>query len=446
MNKQLQILRKRAEKGDVEAASMLGCHYADGDGIEQDDTEAYKWFFVAAQQGDLVAQFNLGLFYEQGRGTKQNPSEAVKWYLKAATEGCAEAQCNLGACYHDGFGVERSEEDAVQWYLLAAEQGMAQAQFNLGISYLSGDGVERNTEKAVTWMLKAAEQNHARAQYKMGVIYYAGEGVEKNFDNAVMWWKKAAAQRIPKAQYMVGKYYLLHRKNYLEAEKWLWMAADQRYRPAIKLLGLRKRWPEALHHQILCRLASLANQDLQEWICEYRVLEADDWINQLNEFDREKFINGIDDDNIDALYSVGCCYYLHGDIARAIQWWNLVAENDYDHRAKFMLGCCYWNAEGIGRDLTKARYWFREAMEAGSPYGAYYLGSVYELGIGVSQSDKKALNAYITGLEHIDENISDEELYPNIRILQLAIKKKIAPIKQIMREAKECLEEYINSY
>ena len=83
MNKQLQILRKRAEKGDVEAASMLGCHYADGDGIEQDDTEAYKWFFVAAQQGDLVAQFNLGLFYEQGRGTKQNPSEAVKWYLKA---------------------------------------------------------------------------------------------------------------------------------------------------------------------------------------------------------------------------------------------------------------------------------------------------------------------------------------------------------------------------
>lgn len=185
---------------------------------------------------------------------------------------------------------------------------------------------------------------------------------------------------------------------------------------------------------------------LEDWICNHRFMEADGWINQLNEFDRGKFIDWIDDDNIDALYNIGCCYYLHGDTARAMQYWNLIAENNYDHRAKFMLGCCYWNGEGIGRDLTKARYWFREAMEAGSPYGAYYLGMAYELGIGVSQSDEKALNAYMTGLEDVDDSISGEELYPDIRILQLAIQKKIAPIKQIMREAKECLEEYIDSY
>jgi TPR repeat protein len=85
----------------------------------------------AAERGNANAQFNLGLLYYLGEGVEQDEEEAFHWYKKAAEQGNANAQCNLGYMYDLGEGVERNPEEAEKWYRKAAERGCTSAQFNL---------------------------------------------------------------------------------------------------------------------------------------------------------------------------------------------------------------------------------------------------------------------------------------------------------------------------
>ena len=73
----------------------MGVAYDYGRGVQQDYSEAAKWFKKAAEQGDATAQFNLGLAYEQGKGVAQDNRLAVKWYEKAAEQGDVDAKCKF---------------------------------------------------------------------------------------------------------------------------------------------------------------------------------------------------------------------------------------------------------------------------------------------------------------------------------------------------------------
>jgi TPR repeat protein len=55
----------------------------------------FKQIRKAADQGHAKAQYNLGVMYEKGEGVQQNYSEALKWYKKAADQGHAGAQSKL---------------------------------------------------------------------------------------------------------------------------------------------------------------------------------------------------------------------------------------------------------------------------------------------------------------------------------------------------------------
>ncbi len=78
-----------------------------------------------------VAQHNLGYMYQHGEGVEENDVDAVKWYRKAAEQGLAVAQYNLGYMYDNGEGVEESDTEAVKWYRNAAAQGQDDAKRRL---------------------------------------------------------------------------------------------------------------------------------------------------------------------------------------------------------------------------------------------------------------------------------------------------------------------------
>ncbi len=60
---------------------------------------------------------------------EQDYTEAVKWYRLAADQGNMwAAQYNLGYCYANGCGVEKSPEKALEYYRMAADQGHEQAE------------------------------------------------------------------------------------------------------------------------------------------------------------------------------------------------------------------------------------------------------------------------------------------------------------------------------
>ncbi len=49
-----------------------------------DYATAFREMKALAEQGNAAAQFNLGEMYNNGQGVRQDDSEAVKWYRLAA--------------------------------------------------------------------------------------------------------------------------------------------------------------------------------------------------------------------------------------------------------------------------------------------------------------------------------------------------------------------------
>jgi len=171
----LKWLQQAAEQGHLMAQNNLGAMYSNGRGVAQNDVEAEKWFRMAAMQGSAMAQNNLGLLYANGRSLNsdlsrevkhgvvsefkpsvpQNDAEAVKWYFLAAEQGYVPAQFNLGVMFGSGRGVLKDDTAAVKWYRRAAENGDAGSQFNLGARYANGRGVEQNNIEACKWWVIA---------------------------------------------------------------------------------------------------------------------------------------------------------------------------------------------------------------------------------------------------------------------------------------------------
>ncbi len=102
-----------------------------------DDTQAERWFRLAAEQGHADAQYDLGLMYANGEGVVEDDTEGAHWLRMAAGQGHAEAQYRLGRMFEEGEGVARDPEEAVRWYRLAGEQGIVLAQYQLGKLYAS---------------------------------------------------------------------------------------------------------------------------------------------------------------------------------------------------------------------------------------------------------------------------------------------------------------------
>jgi TPR repeat protein len=91
------ILKAMADKGDPDAQYELGKIYFKGNGFKDPNTEAYKWFGMAAEG-----------------------------YRKAAEKGNADAQYHLGDMIYHGFS-EGGVELAARWYYRAGKQGNADA-------------------------------------------------------------------------------------------------------------------------------------------------------------------------------------------------------------------------------------------------------------------------------------------------------------------------------
>ena len=191
---EIEQIRLLAEQGDVISQARLGYRYYVGEGIDQNYSEAEKWFRKSAVQGDSYAQYNLAVIHAFGEGIPQNMNEAVIWYRRAAEQDHTVAQYSLGFCYSFGEGVPRDEKTAAEWYLKSANNGYIPAQVMTGNTYHSGAGLPQDYLKAAEWYRKAADQGDAAAQYNLGTMYLLGQGVAQSDVQARNWYEKAAAQ------------------------------------------------------------------------------------------------------------------------------------------------------------------------------------------------------------------------------------------------------------
>ena len=84
MKVEFAICLEKAEQGDAESQSELGCLYRMGLGVNKDEAQAVEWYQKAAEAGNTKAQFYLGRLYEEGLGIAKDEARAMQWYLDAA--------------------------------------------------------------------------------------------------------------------------------------------------------------------------------------------------------------------------------------------------------------------------------------------------------------------------------------------------------------------------
>jgi TPR repeat protein len=90
-----------------------------------DYPKAFAMVVPLAEGGHALAQYQMGLMLEQGQGIDANLAEAYKWYKKAADQGIADAYFALGQIYHRGVVVPKDAIQAFVAFDIAASLGHA---------------------------------------------------------------------------------------------------------------------------------------------------------------------------------------------------------------------------------------------------------------------------------------------------------------------------------
>lgn len=101
--------------------------------IAQYSTMPIDQLAKAAQSGQAPAQFFLGNRFKHGQGVKQDQAQAFNWYKKAADQGISSAQLNVGQMYANGVGVKQDVRAAKSYLMKAAKLGDNRASYNLAV-------------------------------------------------------------------------------------------------------------------------------------------------------------------------------------------------------------------------------------------------------------------------------------------------------------------------
>ena len=186
-----------------ESYAVLAELYINGFGTSQDIKKAFELNLEGAKLGDHRAMFKVAYCYGQGQGVEANQSEAFKWYKKLADCGNIGAQNNIGsmyqigaqnnigAMYQNGTGVTKDSSEAFKWYMKAAKGGNSLAECNVGRCYASGDGIEKDLTEAVKWFTMSAEHGNPQGYSALANCYAYGLGVPKDLSKAAYWRDKA---------------------------------------------------------------------------------------------------------------------------------------------------------------------------------------------------------------------------------------------------------------
>jgi TPR repeat protein len=96
--KSVLTIMEQAEAGDPESQFQMGIQYHQGQlGFPKDNFEAANWYRKAAEQGHAGAQLYLGVFLAQGQGVEIDLIEAFKW-LELAKRGNARDKTAADDC------------------------------------------------------------------------------------------------------------------------------------------------------------------------------------------------------------------------------------------------------------------------------------------------------------------------------------------------------------
>ena len=351
-----------------------------------------------ARKGDLEAQFDLALRYSDGLGVPESASTAFRWLERAAGEGHVDAMAALGRCYHGGLGVDVDEAAALSWYERAFDAGSDDVHLDLG-QLLSGadsevrdvpravqvleEGWERHEdaacagllgelheeelgdeEAALRWLRLAADGGDTSAMVTLGYRHRFGEGVPQDLQEMLRWYRTAAAEEDPTAIANLAICY----QN-----------------------GEGVREDEARAYTLREQAASLGHAGSEIWLafamvdgtgCEPDPAAARVLLEDLAENNSE-----VAHDLADRLLDGPG---LEHDQDAGLKWMRRAAARGHASAITY-LGVLYWYGKFVDEDRARAMEFYRQAMEFGDPYAVANVGFATLEGDGVERDVERGL-------------------------------------------------------
>lgn len=176
----LDELRGHAQDGRAEIQRALGIAL-----LARTDPEGLRWLEQAAQRGDRDAAFLLGNAYLQGIRLQRDYAASWRWFKQAAEAGHASAAYYLGIMSRSGYGVAPDALAAVAWFQEAARLKSASGLFMLANAYRNGEGVPVDVKQALALYHEAAEMEHPESMQVLAMAYSHGEmGLQRDQSRA----------------------------------------------------------------------------------------------------------------------------------------------------------------------------------------------------------------------------------------------------------------------
>jgi len=195
--KEINKLIIKAKKGNIKAIRKLAEKYYFGDQkktnaaaiIPKNSEEAVKWLKIGTSKGDMHCLDMLAYCYHMGDGVEQNNLEAKKYWELSAKKGSSAAQYNLGIFYENGWSVNKDTEKTLFYFNKNIKKNNSYKNVSLiGIAriYINGDGVKKNLKKGIKYYKLAAKRGNLRAIFELATMYDEEksferyEGIKKN--------------------------------------------------------------------------------------------------------------------------------------------------------------------------------------------------------------------------------------------------------------------------
>ncbi len=291
-----------------------------------------------------------------------------------AEAGNAKAQFFMGEMYGWGRGVKRDYARARKWYLKASKQNMYKADSRLALYYLSGFGVAKDEMLALFYAQRGANNNDETAQYLLGRFYEAGRaGLSVDNRKAVKWYKAAVDNGYLSIYEDLGRAYEKI-GDFVNAEKWYQKAVDRGDEDARKPLARLKAQNAAAKQTtsnsrkvVSPKSSSSSSPSSGSAIAvEYPDEAARQSSDRVWEDDKDDFL-------------VGANAYLDGDFSLALEFLYPLAEKGVPY-AQYYMGEIFDRGLGINQNPQAAVKWFKAAYKNGVSRAGHNLAYIYYTG------------------------------------------------------------------
>ena len=210
--------KSKANSWAIAAMSIIGdIYYIGEDKIEQNYSEAFKWYRRAASLGYNMAKIKMTLMLYRGLGCEQDLPQAFKNFSKISWtrenfgpfspfrfnsvaryyaakmsedgEGCNEDPAETFERYKVAGGLERIES-------YESVRRIPKAIYKVADNYFLGKDVRRNFAKALKFYEKTFTDGDGKTPYhreavkKVMWMYELGEGIPQDKNQAAEWRKK----------------------------------------------------------------------------------------------------------------------------------------------------------------------------------------------------------------------------------------------------------------